>query len=183
MNNTIIFTGSGGQGILSMGIMLAQSALEAGKFATFMPSYGPEQRGGSAKCTVIIGEEEILSPMAGECEALVAMSEVAYRKYIHELLPGGMLIYDNTMVTEPIKRTDISAIPIPAEDLALEIGSPKVANVIIDGVLVGLLGMVSPEDFRRCLEAKFANKSQQVRDLNAKALEKGLRLAKQHILK
>lgn len=177
MKNAIIFVGSGGQGIMSMGTMLAQAAVESGKHAAYLPSYGPEQRGGSAKCTVIIDDCEIVSPMAKTGSVLVAMSRLAYDKFIGELEPGGLLIYDNTMITCEIERKDIRLIPVPADDLANEVGSPRVANVLVDGVLIGMNGYVTPEEFQKSLNLKFARKSQAVRDLNAKAFNKGLELA------
>ncbi len=174
MKNAIIFTGSGGQGVMSMGIMLAQSAVESGRHAAYMPSYGPEQRGGSAKCTVVIDTEEIVSPMAGSGGVLVAMNNMAYNKFIDELEPGGTLLYDSTLVTVPIERTDITAIGIPADALALEVGSPRVANVIVIGALIALTGIVSPEEFQHSLDVKFAKKSDAVRAMNAEALKRGM---------
>lgn len=178
MKNAIIFSGSGGQGVMSMGIMLAQAAVESGKHAAYMPTYGPEQRGGSAKCTVIIDEAEIVSPMAQFGRVLVAMNSVAYHKFINELEPGGTLIYDSTSITEEIERKDITAIAVPAADIALEIGSPKVANILVNGVLLGACGIVSPEDFQKSLDAKFARKGPEVCALNAKALQRGLELGR-----
>ena len=99
MKNAIIFSGSGGQGIMSMGIMLAQSAVESGKHAVYLPSYGAEQRGGSAKCVVIIDDEEIVSPMTKYAGTFVALSDTGYNKFIDELEPGGLLIYDSALVT------------------------------------------------------------------------------------
>lgn len=180
MSKTFIFSGSGGQGIMSMGTMLAQAAVESGKHAIYMPSYGPEQRGGSAKCVVMIDEDEVPCPMAEYGEVFVAMSMLAYNKFLYELLPGGVLIYDNTMIPQKIEREDIKAIPVPAGDLALEIGSPKVANVIVDGVLIGMTGIVSPEEFMQSLDMKFAGKSESVRELNRKAFDCGLKLAEKY---
>ncbi len=180
MRKTFIFTGSGGQGILSMGTMLAQAAVESGKHAVYMPNYGPEQRGGSARCVVTIDDAEVPCPMAEYAETVVAMSLLGYNKFHYELLPGGVLIYDNTMIPEEIVRKDVVAIPVPANDLAMEIGSAKVANVIVDGVLIGMTEVVSPEEFMRSLDLKFARKSDAVREMNRKAFECGLHLAKQH---
>lgn len=180
MKNAIIFSGSGGQGIMSMGNMLAQSAVESGKHAIYLPSYGAEQRGGSAKCVVIIDDQEIVSPMAKYAGIFVAMSDMGYNKFINELEPGGTLIYDSALVTCPIERDDIKVIAVPAGDMALELGSPKVANVIVNGVLIGLSNIVSRETFQESLDRKFASKSEKVRELNRAALEAGIEFAKQH---
>ena len=175
MKNAIIFSGSGGQGIMSMGIMLAQSAVESGKHAVYLPSYGTEQCGGSAKCVVIIDDEEIVSLMTKYAGTFVALSDTGYNKFIDELEPGGLLIYDSALVTSRIERDDITAVGIPAGDIALEVGSPKVANVII-----GLMGIVSQETFQQSLDLKFAKKSEEVRALNRKALQTGIDYANSH---
>ena len=180
MKNAIIFSGSGGQGIMSMGIMLAQSAVESGKHAVYLPSYGAEQRGGSAKCVVIIDDEEIVSPMTKYAGTFVALSDTGYNKFIDELEPGGLLIYDSALVTSKIERDDITAVGIPAGDIALEVGSPKVANVIINGVIIGLMGIVSQETFQQSFDLKFAKKSEEVRALNRKALQAGIDYANSH---
>lgn len=180
MSKTFVFTGSGGQGIMSMGTMLAQAAFESGRHAIYMPSYGAEQRGGSAKCIVIIDENEMPCPMFEYCETMVAMSNLGYNKFQYQLKPGGVLLYDNTVITQEIERDDVIKVPVPAGDLALEIGSPRVANVIADGVLVGMTGIVTPEEFIASLDKKFASKGQNVRDLNRKAFERGLKLAEQY---
>ena len=175
MKNAIIFSGSGGQGIMSMGIMLAQSTVESGKHAVYLPSYGTEQCGGSAKCVVIIDDEEIVSLMTKYAGTFVALSDTGYNKFIDELEPGGLLIYDSALVTSKIERDDITAVGIPAGDIALEVGSPKVANVII-----GLMGIVSQETFQQSLDLKFAKKSEEVRALNRKALQAGIDYANSH---
>ena len=181
MTKTVIFTGSGGQGIMSMGTMLAEAAVDSGRHGAFMPSYGPEQRGGVSKCTVAIDDEKMPCPMAEYSELLVTMSLLAYDRFIYELLPGGVLLYDNTMITKTIERKDIKAIPVPAGDLAIKIGSPKVANVIVDGVLVGMSGIVTYDEFIKTLDRKFKTKSEAVRELNRKAFDCGFELAKEYI--
>lgn len=179
MKNAIIFSGSGGQGVMSMGIMLAQAAVESGRHAIYMPSYGPEQRGGSAKCTVIIDAEEIISPMAGSSGVLVAMNNMAYKKFISELEPGGTLIYDSAMVTVPIERGDIKTVAVPAADIAIQVGSPKAANVVVIGTLIGMTGIITPEEFQKSLDLKFASKSETVRTLNREAFQRGLAVGRQ----
>ena len=165
---------------MSMGMMLAQSAVDSGKHAVYMPSYGAEQRGGSAKCVVVIDDEEITSPMAQYGGVLIAMNDMSYEAFIHELESDGILIYDSSVVTKDIDRTDIKAVPVPAGDLALEIGSTKIANVIMNGVLLGLYDIVSPDSFKKSLYVKFANKSDEVRKLNTIAFKTGFDLAQKY---
>ncbi len=178
MKNAIIFSGTGGQGIVSMGKMLADAAIESGKHALDYPSYGAEQRGGIAKSVVIIDDKEIVSPMAQKGGVLVAMTQNAYNTFINDLEPGGTLVYDSAMITKPIERTDIKKVAIPAGDLAIQIGSPRVANVIIIGALVFIGGYVTLDQIKDSLNTKFADKSETVRKLNEVALDKGFEIAK-----
>lgn len=179
MKNAYIFGGSGGQGVVSMGIMLTQCAVSSGKHAVFMPSYGPEQRGGSAKCTVLIDEKEIESPMAQFCSTLVLMSEQACDKFLTELEPGGTLVYDSSIIpAEKVAGIDAKVIPVPAGDIALEIGSVRAANIVVMGALIGATDVVPSEAFAGIIEKKFAKKSEEVRRLNAVAFSRGLELAK-----
>jgi 2-oxoglutarate ferredoxin oxidoreductase subunit gamma len=178
MKFTLLVSGAGGQGVMSIGISLASSAVEGGKHATFMPLYGPEQRGGSAKCTVIISDDEIISPLPKHSDGLIAMNDSSFKKFIGELRPGGVLVRDTNSVVSPLKRTDIKVVDVPADDLAHELGSDKVSNIILVGAMLGYSGMMSPEIFMRSLEHKFASKGPEVVELNRKALYKGYELGK-----
>ena len=144
MKRSFIFSGAGGQGVVSAGVMLARAAVDAGKYATFLPEYGPEQRGGSAKCTVVIDDSEIISPLAMCCDVLVCMNELSFRKFGDRLRAGGVLLLNANRVVSSVTRTDITAVCLPVDDLAAEIGSPKVANILIIGALLGATDLVSP---------------------------------------
>lgn len=174
MKKSFVFSGSGGQGIMSAGIMLAHAAIDMNKHATFLPEYGPEQRGGSAKCTVIIGDGEIVSPLTKKCDNLVALNEQAYNKFADSIKEGGNLIVNSSLVTGEINRNDVNVISVPVDDIALEVGSIKVANVVIIGVLIGATGVVSKEIFVKSLEEKFKEKKPEILEMNMKALEKGI---------
>ena len=158
MKQSFVFSGSGGQGIMSAGIMLAHAAIDMGKHATFLPEYGPEQRGGSAKCTVIISDDEIVSPLTKKCDNLVALNEQAFSKFADTVKEGGRLIANSSLVTSDIASEGVRAIAVPVDDIALEVGSIKVANVVIIGVLIGATGVVSKEIFVQSLEKKFKEK-------------------------
>lgn len=178
MKFTLIVSGSGGQGVMSIGMSLASSAVEGGKHATFMPLYGPEQRGGSAKCTVILSDEEIISPLPKRSDGLIAMNDTSFKKFAGELRPGGVMIRDVNRVTSPMKREDVTLIDIPADDLAVELGSAQVSNIILVGAMLGYSGMMEPEIFMKSLEEKFAAKGQKVVELNRSALYKGVEIGK-----
>lgn len=179
MKQSFVFSGSGGQGIMSAGIMLAHAAIDMGKHATFLPEYGPEQRGGSAKCTVIISDDEIVSPLTKKCDNLVALNEQAFSKFADTVKEGGRLIANSSLVTSDISAEGIRSIAVPVDDIALEVGSVKVANVVIIGVLIGATGVVSKDIFVQSLEQKFKEKKPEVLEMNMKALEKGIAFGEQ----
>ena len=179
MKQSFVFSGSGGQGIMSAGIMLAHAAIDMGKHATFLPEYGPEQRGGSAKCTVIISDDEIISPLTKKCDNLVALNEQAFNKFSDTVKEGGRLIANSSLVTSDISAEGINAIAVPVDDIALEVGSIKVANVVIIGVLIGATDIVSKEIFVQSLEEKFKEKKPEILEMNMKALEKGIAFGQQ----
>ncbi len=180
MKTSFVFSGSGGQGIMSAGITLAQTAIRMGKHATYLPEYGPEQRGGSAKCTVVISDDPIVSPLPLRCDNLIVMNNLAYHKFEEDLKPDGLLLCNASLVKDPQQRDNITVIAAAVDDLALELGNPKAANIVLLGILIGATGIVSEEAFRQSLEEKFKSKAPQVLQLNLAALEKGLSIGKQH---
>ncbi len=177
MKQSFVFSGSGGQGIMSAGITLAQTAIDMGKHSTFLPEYGPEQRGGSAKCTVIISDADIISPLPKKCDILVAMNEQAYSKFINDVKEGGTVVVNSSRVNET-EREDVKTVSVPVDDVALELGNVKVANTVLIGVLIGATGIVSKEAVIASLEEKFKEKSPQIMQLNIAAIEKGITLGK-----
>ncbi len=176
MKTSFVFSGSGGQGIMSAGITLAQAAIEMGKHATYLPEYGPEQRGGSAKCTVVISDEPIVSPLPKNCDNLIVMNEQAYAKFYEDVKPGGLLLANACRVKTADERDDVKKILAPVDDIALELGNPKTANIVLIGILIGATGIVDKETFRQSLEEKFKDKKPGVLEMNLQALEKGIAL-------
>jgi 2-oxoglutarate ferredoxin oxidoreductase subunit gamma len=175
MKQSFVFSGSGGQGIMSAGITLAQTAIEMEKHSTFLPEYGPEQRGGSAKCTVIISDEEIISPLPKKCDTLIAMNELAYAKFIGDVKEGGTVVVNSSRI-KTIAREDVNTISVPVDDVALELGNVKVANTVLIGALIGATGIVSKEVVIESLSKKFKEKSPKIMELNIAAIEKGIEL-------
>ena len=180
MKKSFVFSGSGGQGIMSAGIMLAHTAIDMHKHSTFLPEYGPEQRGGSAKCTVIISDDQIVSPLTKKCDTLIAMNEQAYSKFSGDIKEGGLLVLNSSRVTSGMDREDVKVLAVPVDDVALELGNVKMANTVLIGALVGATDIVSKEAIVASLEAKFAKKKPEILELNMKALEKGIELGKAH---
>ena len=178
MKKAIVISGSGGQGVMSMGIMLAQTAVAQNKCATYLPEYGPEQRGGSAKCTVIIDDVDIITPLVKNCDIFLALNEQCSKSIITNMAAGGVLIYNSSRVTSKIARTDITAVAVPADEIANSIESPKAANIVMLGALIEKTGIVSLEAFSAHLEQKFASKKPIVMEKNRLALQKGIECAK-----
>ena len=175
MKKSLVISGSGGQGVMSAGIMIAQTAVSAGKYATFLPEYGPEQRGGSAKCTVVVNDDEIISPLMAKCDTLITMNEQSFKKFGASLKAGGILIANTSRVLSEITREDITVVRVPADDIAVELGSIKCANIILIGALIGAeAGIITEEAMLNSLEAKFGSKKKEILDLNKAALAKGI---------
>ena len=177
MKQSFVFSGSGGQGIMSAGITLAATAIEMGKHATYLPEYGPEQRGGSAKCTVVIREEPIVSPLPKYCDNLIVMNEQAYAKFAEDLKEGGVLLANSCRVKDAAIE-NARVISAPVDDLALELGSAKIANTVLMGILIGATGIVSREAFTDALEKKFRDKKPGVLEMNMAALDKGIEIGR-----
>ena len=163
---------------MSAGIMLAQAAIDESKHATYLPEYGPEQRGGSAKCTVIISEDDIISPLTKKCDNLICMNEQAYKKFAGDLKAGGLLVLNSSRIKNEEIRDDVKVLSVPVDDIALELGNVKVANIVLIGALIGATDIVNKAVFVKSLEEKFKAKKPEILEMNMKALEKGIELAK-----
>lgn len=181
MKETVVLSGSGGQGIVSAGFMLAESAVDSGKYATFLPEYGPEQRGGSAQCTITISDNEILSPLAKKCTKLITFNEQAYKKFHTHLKEGGLLLLNANRVTSEVQRTDIKVIAIPCDDMAVEIGNPKIANIIMLGALIGATNVLTKDAIMESIGKRFAEKKPEVMKMNEIALERGMEIGRQSL--
>ncbi|MBQ7037390.1 MAG: 2-oxoacid:acceptor oxidoreductase family protein [Clostridia bacterium] len=141
-NNEIIIAGFGGQGILFAGKVLAYTGLVNGYEISWLPSYGPEVRGGTANCHVIVSEEAVASPMITKPTALIAMNLPSLRKFEDAVVPGGIILVDSSLIEEDVKRTDVTVIRIPATKMADEVGARKLANMIMTGAFIKATGIV-----------------------------------------
>src|SRR5690349_15363946 len=136
MQHDIVFSGFGGQGALFAGQLLAYAALDAGRNVTWIPSYGPEMRGGTAHCTVIVSDQPIGSPLVRHPRNVVAFNNPSVEKYAPLLATGGNLIYNDSLIVRTIARADIQAIPVPASAIAAELGNNKLLNMVLLGALI-----------------------------------------------
>lgn len=166
----MIFAGFGGQGILSMGKFLAYAGMDENMSVSWLPSYGPEMRGGTANCSVILTDENIGSPIVTEPTTVVVMNRPSLDKFENALVPGGVLIMDSDLVTRDVERKDIEVIKIPAQTAASEVGSTQIANMILLGALVEKTGIVPMEALLKALKDHGKEKFY---EMNKNALEKG----------
>ena len=148
-----VFAGFGGQGVLSMGLNLAEAAMLEGKHVTFLPSYGVEVRGGTANCTVALSDEEIASPVASSPEFVVAMNQPSMVRFQNQLQSGGVLFFNSSLVDPRTPRGDIELVGVPAGSVAEELGSPKSANMVMLGAFARRTGLVSLDTIAEVLNS------------------------------
>ena len=153
MMNQIILAGFGGQGILSMGHFIAHAGLLDGKNVSWLPSYGPEKRGGTANCHVIVGDEEVGSPIISSASVLIAMNGPSLEKFESLVEPGGIIITDKSLVPVKPTRSDIKLYEIPATEMAYALGNATFAGVIILGKLIDLTDVVTTQNFEVALRS------------------------------
>ncbi len=173
MNKQILIAGFGGQGILFSGKFLAYEGLIDGKEVSWLPSYGPEMRGGTANCSIIISDTKIGSPIVDNPDVLIAMNAPSFDKYISEVTPGGQVFVDSSLISKKTDRTDIEAYYIPATSLASEKGLPGLANMIILGMFIKKSGIIAEENIEKAMKKVVSAKKQELFDLNMKAVKLG----------
>ena len=179
MQKEIVIAGFGGQGVLFAGQVLAYAAMDLGKEVTWIPSYGPEMRGGTANCTVVIADEEIGSPLVQFPPFAIALNLPSYDKYEAEMQKGGVLVINSSMVDRGAKRDDIISVFIPANEIAEEIGDKKLTNMVTVGALLPFLPEVSLEAVEAALKAHLPERHHKLLPKNFAALRRGYELAKQ----
>ena len=177
MKETLIIAGFGGQGVLSMGKILAYSGVMQDFEVTWMPSYGPEMRGGTANCSTVVSEEPVGSPIINKCDVCVVFNQPSLAKFESSPRAGGVLVYNSDLVKYENPRQDITVIPVPAEKLAAECGSPKTANIVLLGAAVAASGIISRESAKHVVEEKLGKKKPQFLPMNLKALQCGFEQA------
>ena len=168
-----IFAGFGGQGVLLMGQLLAAAAMHEGKHTTWVPSYGPEMRGGTANCSVILSDKEIDSPMVTRPTALIVMNRPSLEKFEDTVVPGGSIFVNSSMINIKVKRTDVNAYYVPCTEIATELGNPKVSNMIMLGAYIGKSKCVDIETVLEALLEKLGERKAKLIPLNREALKRG----------
>ena len=168
-----LFSGFGGQGILFSGKFLAYKGLTADKNVSWLPSYGPEMRGGTASCGVIISDGSIGSPIIDKPDVLIAMNLPSLDKYESTVVSGGTIILDSSLIDRKVERTDVNAVYVPATRLASENGMPTLANMIIVGKLLALEGETGSEIIDETLKKVISAKHADMLEVNKKAMQIG----------
>ena len=176
MQYEIIIAGFGGQGVLSMGKILAYSGLMEDKEVTWMPSYGPEQRGGTANVTVILNDERISSPILNEYDIAVILNQPSMDKFQSKVKKGGILIYYGYGILKPVTRTDINVYRIDAMDTATELNMQKTFNMIVLGGLLKVVPMVKLESVLLGLKKTLPERHHTLSPANEAAIKKGMEL-------
>jgi 2-oxoglutarate ferredoxin oxidoreductase subunit gamma len=168
-----VFAGFGGQGVLSMGLNLAQAAMLEGKHVTYLPSYGAEVRGGTANCTVAISDEEIASPVASSPEFVVVMNQPSLVRFQNQLESGGVLLVNSSLVKAEISRGDVDIVRVPAASMAEELGNAKCANMVMLGSLINHTKAVAMESVVKTLIKVFPRAKKEMLQINERALSQG----------
>ena len=175
----IIIAGFGGQGIMLTGKLLAQTAMEAGKEVTYMPSYGAEVRGGTANCMVVIAEKKIACPVVGRPDSLIVMNKASLNKFGPRLENGGLLIMNSSLIdTEPDLDDSIEIISVPADELAVELGSQKSANMVALGAYLQKRGQLTIDGAAQALPDVLARRYHKTLPVNIEAMRRGAEFAK-----
>jgi len=173
MEHTIIIAGSGGQGTLFLGRLMAHATLLEGKEVTWMPSYGAEMRGGTANCTVIISDEMIGSPVIRNPHILVVMNDASYTRFAGKLRSGGMLLYDSSLISRTDHRDDIKVLGVPASMLSATMNSTKLANMVMMGALISCTAILSLDSVIEALNDITPSNRKNTMDLNKQLIAKG----------
>jgi len=173
MSEQIIMAGFGGQGVLAMGKILGKAALHEGKNVSWLPSYGPEMRGGTTNCNVILSDEEIGAPIVTEATTVMVLNKPSFVKFEKDVVAGGNLIVNSSLIDNKTARTDISAYYVPATEIANELGDVRAANMVMLGAYLEATKVVDKAAVIEVIAEIFNKKSPKITKLNEKALEMG----------
>ncbi|MFH1513160.1 MAG: 2-oxoacid:acceptor oxidoreductase family protein [Bacillota bacterium] len=178
MERRFLIAGFGGQGVLLIGQLIAKSAMLEGKEVSWMPSYGPEMRGGEANCAVVVSDEAIGSPLVSEPQILVAMNQPSLRKFMPRMPEGGLLLYNSSLIEDTNLRQDVKVIAVPCNTIADSLQMPRVANMVILGALQAATKAFSADSLFKVLAEWLGDKKAHLLDINKQALGMGRALVK-----
>lgn len=173
MYQGIRISGFGGQGVISAGILLAYSGMLEDKEVSFFPSYGPEMRGGTANCSVVIASEEVTTPIVSEPDTVIVLNEPSLAKFEPLVKPGGLLIVNSSLVHSKPTRKDIKILYVPCNQIAGELGNAKIMNMVALGAFAANTGAISLDAIARALPKVYKKLKPEIIELNIKALKRG----------
>lgn len=177
MTQEMILAGFGGQGVLLMGQLLTYAGMIENKHVSWIPSYGPEMRGGTANCSVIISDEPVGAPIVTEPTTVVAMNRPSLDKFEPLMKANGTLFINSSLINRQAQRTDITAHLVPANDVAAELGNLKVANMVMLGAVLAATNVVNSKSLMQAFSKMFAHKPELI-ELNERAIRRGMELIK-----
>lgn len=181
MEHRLIAAGFGGQGVMLLGQLVATAGMIDGKHVTWLPSYGPEMRGGTANCTVVVSDEPVASPVVDTPNEIVIFNIPSLLKFEPILDKGGVLVMNTSMIDREPSRDDIRVIKVPANDVADKLGALKAQNMVMLGAYIEVTKAVSLESVIKALEKKMTGKKAQFLEVNKKAIEEGMKIAKEQL--
>lgn len=174
MKKEIIIAGFGGQGVMSIGKSLVEAGLEEGLEVSWVPSYGPEMRGGTANCSVILSSDSIGSPIVSNPTELIAMNTPSLRKFEQDVVPGGTIFLNRSTIKEDVERTDVKVVEVDCDAIARDLGNPKVANMVMLGAYLAATGALEPDTLRDMIRHMFTGPKAKLVPLNMEALDRGM---------
>lgn len=174
MEKRMIIAGFGGQGVLLIGQLIAYAGMLADKEVSWMPSYGPEMRGGSANCAVVVSDEPVASPKVEEADLVIAMNRPSMELFEKALVPGGVLIYNSSLIDVKPIRQDIQVVAVPCNDIANDLGSLRSTNMVMLGAYAGVTGEYSVDTLMGALRHKLGPSKEKFMPANQKAIEAGM---------
>lgn len=178
MLQELIIAGFGGQGVMSMGQLITYAGMIEGKYVAYIPSYGPEMRGGTANCSVTLSDLEISSPLFTDPSSVIIMNQPSLKKFEPAVKPGGIIIVNSSLVSGKVERSDLQVIEIDANEYAVELGNSKVSNIVILGAYIGLTKIVSVDSVVESLKKVIPERRHNLIPLNRQALEMGVEIVR-----
>lgn len=172
-NANVIITGFGGQGILFAGKLVAYAAMLAGKELSWLPSYGPEMRGGTANCHVIMSDEPVGSPIITNPDILITMNKPSLEKFEDTVVSGGTIVVDSTLVEQSVKRSDIKVKYVEATKMAMDLGNSALANMVMLGAMIKETGVFVLDEFKNAMSKAIPKAKEELLELNMEAILQG----------
>jgi 2-oxoglutarate ferredoxin oxidoreductase subunit gamma len=179
MYNEVIMAGFGGQGVLLIGKLLAYAGMKEGREVTWMPAYGPEMRGGTCNCTVVLSSRPVGSPITKSPHGLIVLNLPSLDKFESTVRPGGTIVVNTTLVTRLPRRSDVTVVPVACNEIAQECGTAKAANMVALGAFLGVTGLADMAKVKDVLAETFASRPKLI-DVNQACLDRGFEIGKAH---